>query len=545
MTLRRRIGRRRCSGADESPAARRRQPAAPRAAPRGKMLRAKPPNVVGRGPLLGGPGLRRRHRLHRQGRGRLPRGVAGLSRRARCRPLRHLRQRLHRRQRRAAGALHQPRPRDAHRLAPRRRPAVGLQPRPADVRRRRREWMAYYDVDEFLVPLLDDDIPSFLARFDDAADVRVPARRVRLLGASHAARAACPSTPTRRSPMCSTSTPIVPPRVKSIVQPGAVSAMDIHLAFPADDPGAGRADRDGRGGGARAWPSSTTTTRARSRSSRPSASAAGHRRASPGRRCPATSTPSRPRHVRVSATRQRTQAAIGTAAQPGAQALRLRQPAGAASTSRGPTTSSASASSPSPTSPPASTSPSASRRRASRTCYRGVGLVADLAGDDSRRSARRFSGSAHTEALVRAPAAAASRPASAGSAELPMMASGGHADHPRGGPATLDLPAGVAEVLLELPRERDAALLLAGLRGRSRRRRSASRPSVTTADGSERCPSSWSCRPRRRVAGVVEVEPLPDARRARMRLRFESEADAARHLRPLRHLLRLGCATWR
>jgi hypothetical protein len=35
-------------------------------------------------------------------------------------------------------------------------------------------WLAYYDVDEFLVPLLDADIPSFLSRFPDAADVRVP-----------------------------------------------------------------------------------------------------------------------------------------------------------------------------------------------------------------------------------------------------------------------------------------------------------------------------------------------------------------------------------
>ena len=30
-------------------------------------------------------------------------------------------------------------------------------------------WMAYYDPDEFLVPLQDDDIPSLLARFEDHA----------------------------------------------------------------------------------------------------------------------------------------------------------------------------------------------------------------------------------------------------------------------------------------------------------------------------------------------------------------------------------------
>ena len=36
------------------------------------------------------------------------------------------------------------------------------------------EWLAYFDPDEFLVPLLDDDIPTLLARYPDAADIRVP-----------------------------------------------------------------------------------------------------------------------------------------------------------------------------------------------------------------------------------------------------------------------------------------------------------------------------------------------------------------------------------
>ena len=38
------------------------------------------------------------------------------------------------------------------------------------------EWLAFFDVDEFVVPLVDDDIPSVLARFPDAADIRI--RRV-------------------------------------------------------------------------------------------------------------------------------------------------------------------------------------------------------------------------------------------------------------------------------------------------------------------------------------------------------------------------------
>jgi hypothetical protein len=97
------------------------------------------------------------------------------------------------------------------------------------------DWLAYYDVDEFLVPLLDSDIPSFLARFPDAADVRVP--RVEFGFSGHR------STPAGLSIDAYTQVanvlnldPALPPRVKSIVQPGAVSAIDIHLAFPADEP---------------------------------------------------------------------------------------------------------------------------------------------------------------------------------------------------------------------------------------------------------------------------------------------------------------------
>ena len=36
------------------------------------------------------------------------------------------------------------------------------------------EWLAFFDVDEFVVPLVDDDIPTLLARWPEAADVRVP-----------------------------------------------------------------------------------------------------------------------------------------------------------------------------------------------------------------------------------------------------------------------------------------------------------------------------------------------------------------------------------
>lgn len=96
-------------------------------------------------------------------------------------------------------------------------------------------WLAYYDVDEFLVPLLDADIPSFLSRFPDAADVRVP--RVEFGFSGHRVPPAGLSLDayTQVANVLDLD-PSLPPRVKSIVRPGAVSAIDIHLAFPADEP---------------------------------------------------------------------------------------------------------------------------------------------------------------------------------------------------------------------------------------------------------------------------------------------------------------------
>ncbi len=106
----------------------------PKGGTRGRMLRAKPPNVVGRGPLLGGPGFDvvivcivkdEADYLEEWLAYHVALGVDhfviydngstdGSAR--------------------AAGALHQPRPGHPHRLAPRWRPAGGLQPRAAHVR---------------------------------------------------------------------------------------------------------------------------------------------------------------------------------------------------------------------------------------------------------------------------------------------------------------------------------------------------------------------------------------------------------------------------
>jgi hypothetical protein len=101
------------------------------------------------------------------------------------------------------------------------------------------EWLAYYDPDEFLVPLLDDDIPSFLARYPDAADIRVPRVEFGYSGHRTKPQGLSIDSYTHTANVLELD-PKLPPRVKSIVRPRAVSAVDIHLAFPADVPAAGQ-----------------------------------------------------------------------------------------------------------------------------------------------------------------------------------------------------------------------------------------------------------------------------------------------------------------
>jgi hypothetical protein len=96
-------------------------------------------------------------------------------------------------------------------------------------------WLAYYDVDEFLVPLIDDDIPTFLARFEEAAVVRVPRVEFGFSGHRQRPQSLSLDAYTQVANVLELD-PTLPPRVKSVVQPGAVSAVDIHLAFPADVP---------------------------------------------------------------------------------------------------------------------------------------------------------------------------------------------------------------------------------------------------------------------------------------------------------------------
>lgn len=103
------------------------------------------------------------------------------------------------------------------------------------------EWLAFFDVDEFVVPLVDDDIPSLLARFPDAADVRIP--RVDFGYSGHRTP---PDTLTIEAYTEVANVfgrdPSKPPRVKTVARSACVSAVGIHTATVADDP----RDADGK-----------------------------------------------------------------------------------------------------------------------------------------------------------------------------------------------------------------------------------------------------------------------------------------------------------
>jgi hypothetical protein len=97
------------------------------------------------------------------------------------------------------------------------------------------EWLAFFDVDEFLVPLVDDDLPALLARWPDAADVRVP--RVDFGFSGHR------SPPAGLTIEAYTGVadvfgrdPAKPPRVKTIARARCISAVGIHTASVADVP---------------------------------------------------------------------------------------------------------------------------------------------------------------------------------------------------------------------------------------------------------------------------------------------------------------------
>jgi hypothetical protein len=97
------------------------------------------------------------------------------------------------------------------------------------------DWLAFIDVDEFIVPLVDDDIPTLLARFPDAADIRVPRVDFGFSGHRSPPDALTIDAYTGVADVFGRD-PSLPPRVKTIVQSRGVSAVGIHTATLADVP---------------------------------------------------------------------------------------------------------------------------------------------------------------------------------------------------------------------------------------------------------------------------------------------------------------------
>ena len=97
------------------------------------------------------------------------------------------------------------------------------------------EWLAFVDVDEFIVPLVDDDIPTLLARWPEAADVRMP--RVDFGYSGH--RVPPPGLTIEAYTEVADvfgRDPAKPPRVKTASRSRSVSAVGIHTATVADVP---------------------------------------------------------------------------------------------------------------------------------------------------------------------------------------------------------------------------------------------------------------------------------------------------------------------
>jgi hypothetical protein len=97
------------------------------------------------------------------------------------------------------------------------------------------DWLAFIDVDEFIVPLVDEDIPTFLDRFPDAADIRIPRVDFGFSGHRTPPDGLTIDVYTGVADVFGRD-PSLPPRVKTIVQPRGVSAVGIHTATVADQP---------------------------------------------------------------------------------------------------------------------------------------------------------------------------------------------------------------------------------------------------------------------------------------------------------------------
>ncbi len=379
-------------------------------------------------------------------------------------------------------------------------------------------WMAYYDPDEFLVPLQDDDIPSFLARFEDAATVRVPRYEFGYSGHRTPPDALTIEAYTQVADVLDLDVQL-PPRVKSIVQPRAVSAVAVHLSFPADVPEPGQ-------------PTATAELEVRDFARLNHYYTRSFEEFEAKRfRGSATGRPARPAvpwdtptvEVDTSAGRfiARTQAAIDHLRQldPGPYnygselgfewfprpnnlfrfgeyavsnfAAGLDEPARFATVRL-------------------------------KNKYTGIGMVSDIATDGFTPEPGAFAASAHTAALVDHLGGRVET--SLWTADPPVMASLGTLARPEGGPAALLLSDGVAELHVPLPADETlrcyALAFLVDAPARTE-----VEASVARREGDEGEPVHFKVPATRAGAGVVEVEPLP-RHGGSLRLRFESDAES-------------------
>jgi hypothetical protein len=100
------------------------------------------------------------------------------------------------------------------------------------------DWLAFIDVDEFLVPLVDDDLPSLLERFDDAADIRVPRREFGFSGHRSRPDGLVIEAYTGIADVFGRD-PALGPRVKTVARSQAMAAIGIHTSTVADVPASG------------------------------------------------------------------------------------------------------------------------------------------------------------------------------------------------------------------------------------------------------------------------------------------------------------------
>jgi len=379
------------------------------------------------------------------------------------------------------------------------------------------EWIGYYDPDEFLVPLQDDDIPSFLARFKDKATVRIPRFEFGYSRHRTPPDALTIEAYTQVANVLDLDQDM-PPRVKSMVQPGAVSAVGVHLAFAADVPAPDQ-------------PTETAEIEVRDlaqlnhyytrsfeefEAKRFSGSATGRpaRPAVPWELSSITTDTAAQRFAeRTQATIDRlhqldpkpynygSQLAIDYFPRPN-NLFRFGEYA-VANFAAG------------------LDQPKRFAHVRLKNLYRGIGLISDLAGDGLKPERDALTTSPHTVALVDH-LGGRIETSLATSRELPMMATQGTLAIPGEGPALLDLPDGAAEVLLQLPAD-DAlrCYTLAFLVDTEAPVRIEA--VVTRRDGGEGAPVKMKLPASGSVAGVVEIEPLPQ-HGASMRVRFESEA---------------------